>query len=77
MTLSVPAVTPVTMPVLLTTVAMVLFVDDHTPPVMPSLSVMDASSQTVDKPDMVPADGNGFTVMVADAYPDPHVLLTE
>ena len=44
----------------------------HTPPVKGSLNVIVRPEQTDDGPDIVPADGNGFTVIVFIAVADPH-----
>jgi hypothetical protein len=61
---SVPAVTPVTMPVL-PTVASAVLVLLHTPPGAASVSVIDESAHTLPAPEMVPATGSGLTVIAS------------
>jgi len=56
----VPDNTPVTTPVLLTTVATVVVPLDQVPPVVPSVNVIVVPEQNADEADM--ADGNAFTV---------------
>src|ERR1017187_1625275 len=69
---SVPAITPVTIPA--STEALV-FVADHVPPIEPSVKVIDAAGQTVDKPLIIPAFGRGFTVTIFDAVTVPQELV--
>jgi hypothetical protein len=71
---AVPAVTPVTSPVasIVATVTLLLL---HEPPVPELVSRVVIVSQTVSVPEIVPADGNGLTVIVYvdDAVPQPLV----
>ena len=73
---AVPADTPVTVPVV-PTVATVVAVLLHAPPVVASLNPVVEPAQTVAVPVMVPADGNGLTVttLVAAAIPQPLVTV--
>ena len=73
---AVPADTPVTMPVL-PTVATVVAVLLHTPPVVASLNPVVAPAQTIAVPVIVPADGKGLTVttLIAAAVPQPLVTV--
>ena len=73
---AVPAATPVTMPVL-PTVATVVAVLLHAPPVVASPNPVVAPAQTVAVPVIVPADGNGLTVttLIAAAVPQPLVTV--
>jgi hypothetical protein len=71
-----PAATPVTSPVELTEA----FEDEllHVPPVVPDADKeVDAPTQTNEAPVIVPADGNGLTVIeeVATSVPQPVVTL--
>ena len=60
---TVPAVTPVTIPVLAPTDAVPVLLLLHVPPVVAELSVVTAPVHTVDAPDI--AAGNGLTVTTA------------
>ena len=62
---------------MLPTVATVVTVLLHAPPVAASLNPVVAPAQTVAVPVMVPADGNGLTVtiVVAAAVPQPFVTV--
>ena len=73
---AVPAVTPITDPVL-PTVAIVVAVLLHAPPVAASDKPVVEPTHTVAVPVMVPADGNGLTVTtsVAIAAPQPLVAV--
>jgi hypothetical protein len=73
--MALPAVTPVTVPVVLT-VAVVLALLLHTPPDAVSVRVMALPSQTERKPAIVPATGCGFTVTVRVARAVPQPLVT-
>jgi hypothetical protein len=61
---TVPAETPVTIPVL-PTVAIAALDDDQVPPVVVLLKVMVLPAHTKDAPVIVPADDNGLTVTFA------------
>lgn len=71
---SVPAVTPVTMPVG-STVAFVLLLL-HMPPAMPSVNEIDEATHTLDGPAIVPASGKGFTRIDLVAVAVPHTVVT-
>lgn len=71
----VPAATPVTTPVE-PTVAILVAVLLHTPPVAASVKVILVAGHTVDAPDIEPALGLGFTVTTAVAANVPQLLLT-
>ena len=66
-----PAVTPVTVPVVLT-VATPVLPDDHVPPLTVLLSVILLLVQTIDGPEMVPAVAVVFTVTGVVAETLPH-----
>ena len=68
----VPADTPVTTAPL--TVTLVL-PELQVPPVTASLNVIDAASQTVEGPDIMPATGNGLIVTVFSTEVGPQVLV--
>ena len=70
---SVPAKTPVTTP--LETVAFALAVL-HVPPLAASLRVILAPTQTLVAPVIVPATGNGLTVITCVATAVPQLLVT-
>ena len=72
----VPDDTPVTLPDA-STVATVVTVLLHAPPVAASLNPVVAPAQTVAVPVIVPADGNGLTltIAVASAVPQPLVIV--
>lgn len=72
---AVPAVMPVTAPVLLTLATAVLLLL-HTPPVTASLNVVVPPVHTVMVPVMVPADGVPDTVTVVVALAVPQLLVT-
>ena len=72
--LSVPAVTPVTMPDGLTEAFALLLL--HVPPVTTSVNVMAEPTQTVAEPEILPAFGDGFIVTIFVATAVPHVLVT-
>ena len=59
-----PEATPVTTP-LAFTVAILVLVDDHVPPLAPSVRLVVEPAQTVAVPVIEPATGNGLTVIVA------------
>jgi len=59
----VPVATPVTTPVDEPIVAVAVFADVHTPPLVALLRVVVLPEQTVAVPVMVPAFGIGFTVI--------------
>ena len=67
-----PIATAVTTPVVLT-VATPVDPELHTPPVTVSAKVVVEPGQSADKPLMAPADGNGFTVIVAIALLTPQL----
>ena len=73
---AVPAVTPVTVPVL-PTVATAVAVLLHAPPVAASVKPVVEPAHTVAVPVMLPADGNGLTVttLVAAVVPQPLVTV--
>ena len=73
---AVPAATPVTMPVL-PTVATVVAVLLHAPPVVASLNPVVDPAQTIAVSVIVPADGSGLTVttLIAAAVPQPLVTV--
>jgi hypothetical protein len=60
---AVPAATPVVIPVE-PTVAIPMALELHTPPVVALLRAIVAAAHTADAPVIVPALGNGFTVIV-------------
>jgi hypothetical protein len=70
----VPAVTPVTMPLELPTVA-VPFAADHVPPDTVLLNVMFEPTHTAVGPDNVPDVGNAMTVTICVALATPQTLL--
>ncbi len=72
---AVPAATPVTTPVL-PTVAMPVALLLHVPPVVALLSVVVLPTVTVAVPVMVPADGNGLTVITLVVVAVPQLLVT-
>ena len=72
----VPALTPVTAPVL-PTVAIAVLLLLHTPPVVASLNVVVAPEHTDFVPVTVPADGMEPKVTVAVADAVPQLLVTE
>lgn len=59
------------------TVATVAFDDDHVPPVPVTDNVATDAIQTVEGPEIVPADTPGNTTTVANAEAVPQVLVTE
>jgi hypothetical protein len=61
--IAVPAATPVVIPVE-PTVAIPMALELHTPPVVALLRAIVAAAHTADAPVIVPALGNGFTVIV-------------
>ena len=72
-----PAVNPVTLPVVLT-VATVMSLLLQVPPVVASARVVvPPPAQTVEAPVMVPADGPAPTLTVAVARLVPQLLVTE
>jgi hypothetical protein len=72
---AVPAVMPVTVPVL-PTVATPVAVLLHVPPVAASLKPVAEPTHTDAVPVMLPADGNGLTVTVVVAADVPQPLVT-
>ena len=71
---SIPGVTPVTVPPVTVALVLVLF---HMPPVIASASVMLDPAHTVDGPVMDPADGSDvLTATISVAAADPHALVT-
>jgi hypothetical protein len=72
---AVPAVTPVTVPVL-PTVATPVAVLLHAPPVAASVKPVVEPAHTIAVPVMLPADGNGLTVTVVVAAAVPQPLVT-
>ena len=69
-----PELIPVTIPpVTLATDVLVLL---HVPPLAASLSVLFAPTQTVDAPLMLPALGNGLTVIFCVAATVPQTFVT-
>jgi hypothetical protein len=72
----VPLAMPVMIPVL-PDVATVIFEDVHTPPLIGSVSVIVLPSQTKSSPEIVPATGSAFTVIVWVATALPQPLLTK
>ena len=67
-----PDNTPVTTPVPLTTVATVVVLLDHVPPVVPSVKVIVDPAQNADDAEIVA--GNGFTVTIPETpQPSPRV----
>ena len=71
-----PALTPVTCPVLLTD-AIKLFAELHTPPEVASDRLVNEPTQRLEAPLMAATDGGPVTVMAAVATDDPQLLLTE
>jgi hypothetical protein len=71
-----PGNTPVTTPLILPTVALVLLLL-HTPPGTEAESVMRPETQTDVGPVIVPALDNGLTVTANEATDVPHALVTE
>ena len=72
---TVPAATPVTMPVD-PTVATDVVPEVHTPPPVPSLNVVVAPVQTVAVPVIVPALVVALTVTTVSAFILPQLLVT-
>ena len=70
-----PAITPVTEPVVALTDATVASLLLHVPPVPVEVNEVDAVAQTVAEPEMVPAKGSGLTVIEAVAVAVPQVLV--
>ena len=71
----VPDVTPVTKPAELM-VATDVLVEDQEPPAVASVNMVVAVVHTDDAPDMLPALGNGLTVITCVAYAEPHPVVT-
>lgn len=69
-----PALTPVTLPEL-PTVATAGLEELQTPPVVASESVMEAPAHTVEGPEMVPAEGERFTVSGVVLMAEPHEVV--
>jgi len=63
-----------TPPALTTAIAALLLL--HMPPVKPSVRVMAALWQTEELPDIVPADGGAFTVIVMKTVVAPQPAVT-
>lgn len=72
---AVPADMPLTTPVDAPTSATVVLLLIHMPPVAPSVNVIVEPLHTLDAPEIVPADGAGITVTVANAVQDPRVYV--
>ena len=72
---TVPAVTPRTVPVALT-VAIVVLLLLHVPPVTPSTKVDEEPGHTLVTPDIVPADGVVFTTTARKVSAVPQLLVT-
>lgn len=72
-----PAATPVTIPLAEPMVAIAVFADVHSPPLVALLNVVVLPSQTVGDPVIVPAFGNVPTVIdfVAEAVPHEFVVV--
>ena len=68
-----PAVIPVTIPA---SIVALPFEADHVPPTDASVKVIEAAGQTTDNPAIIPALGNGLTVMIFDAVAVPQELVT-
>ena len=73
--LAVPAVMPLTTP-LVPTVATEVLLLLHVPPAVALLSVVVLPAVSVAVPVMVPADGNGLTVITLAAAAVPQLLVT-
>lgn len=73
--ITLPALTPVTIPDVFTVANAVLLLL-HAPPVIVGVSVVVAPWQTDVAPDNVPATGSGLTVMSAVSTAVPHELVT-
>ena len=71
----VPGIIPVTRPDVFT-VATLVAVLLHVPPVTTSVKFIVAEGQTVDRPVIAPAFGAGSTVMIAVAATVPQLLVT-
>jgi hypothetical protein len=71
----VPTLTPITVPVL-PTVATDIEAELHTPPGVPSVRVMVDPVATVEAPDIVPAVGTSFTVIICVATAVPQLVVT-
>ena len=72
-----PAVTPITIPLAESTVAIAGFADVHTPPPIALLSVVVLPWHTVDEPVIIPAVGIASTVIdfVVEAAPHEFVVV--
>lgn len=71
---AVPGVIPVTVPPVTEAFVLLLL---HTPPGAISVNVIEDPSHTLPGPLMVPASGNGLTVIILVATAVPHELVTE
>jgi hypothetical protein len=71
-----PDDTPVTIPLTADTVAILISLLLHLPPVTPSDKVTADPGHTADTPLIMPAAADGFTVMIFMAAAVPQLLLT-
>ena len=74
--MTLPVLIPLTTPAVLTP-AIKLLELCQLPPVMVSVRVIVDPTQTLDEPEMLPANGSEFTVIVLDVEAVPQLLVTE